>query len=58
MAAPPKRRDSLLRHGSDMARQHGDHTRRKRRRDGAALMLPIVAFAQDQPVADDRPQNP
>ena len=36
----------------------GDHTRRNRRRYGAALMPPIVAFAQRQPVANDRPQNP
>ena len=55
MASRAKRGDGLLRHGSDVAGENRDHARRYGRRDGAALMPPIVAFAQDQPIADDRP---
>ena len=41
----------------DVARQHRDDARRERRRDGAALVAPFVALAQEQTFAGDRPQD-
>ena len=41
----------------DVARQHRDDPRGERRRDGAALVAPFVALAEEQAFAGDRPQD-
>jgi len=40
-----------------MARQNGQEPVREGRRHGAPLLLPVVPFAEQQPVADDRRED-
>ena len=40
-----------------MARQHRHHARRQRGGDGAPLQPPVLALAEQQAVAGDRPQD-
>ena len=51
-------RGQLVGDPGDVARQHRQGARREGRRDGAALLAPILALGEEQAAADDRVEEP